>query len=134
MSDVSANSSQTEKPWRFAKGQSGNPSGRPKLPPELRELAKAAAPDAIKRAIALTTHSDPNVALKAINLVLDRGYGKPSQAHEISGPGGGPIQSIDLTNATDEHLEVLATVLGPLALAAGSDAEGSEEGTGETDG
>ena len=30
LSQESANSSKTDKPWLFKKGQSGNPSGRPK--------------------------------------------------------------------------------------------------------
>jgi hypothetical protein len=30
------------------------------------------------------------VALKAIEMLLDRGYGRAVQAQEISGPNGGP--------------------------------------------
>jgi hypothetical protein len=64
-------------PWK--PGQSGNPAGRAKLPKEMVELAQAATPKAIRRAIALMEHEDGNIALKAVNTVLDRAYGKPAQ-------------------------------------------------------
>lgn len=63
----------------FAKGQSGNPGGRPKLPAELRERAQAVTADMLDVLIALAR--DPvqsgAVRVSAANSVLDRGHGRP---------------------------------------------------------
>jgi len=39
-----------------------------------------------------------------------------------SGPKGGPIQTVDLTNMTEEQLNALEAIFGPLAGAGGDDA------------
>ncbi len=76
----------------FQPGQSGNPSGRPKMDPALRQKLKEAVGPALERAISLIGSQDENIALKAVNLVLDRALGKPAQALEHSGPDGEAIQ------------------------------------------
>jgi hypothetical protein len=72
----------------FKKGQSGNPSGRPKQDPAIRELARIHSVRAMERAVELIESKDENVALKAVNTVLDRAYGKPSQPIDGDGEGG----------------------------------------------
>ena len=74
--------------YRFQKGQSGNPGGRKKTPPEIREMAKIAAPDAMRRAIDELKNPDAKVALRAVEIVLDRAYGKPTQPVDGDGEGG----------------------------------------------
>lgn len=49
-----------------------------------------------------------------------------TQHHRHAGPNGGPIQTVDLTSATDEQLSALAALFGPLAAAGGDD--GADKG------
>lgn len=50
-----------------------------------------------------------------------------AKAIRHEGPGGGPLQIVDLTNATDEQLAALETIFGPLAATV-SDDEGDQGG------
>ena len=64
----------------FQPGQSGNPGGRPAIVGELRELARAHAPEAIAELARLAKDAKSETArIAAIKELLDRGYGKPTQ-------------------------------------------------------
>ena len=64
----------------FQPGQSGNPAGRPKAAAELRELARAHAPEAITELARLAKDAKSETArIAAIRELLDRAYGKPTQ-------------------------------------------------------
>jgi hypothetical protein len=67
---------------RFAKGVSGNPSGRAKLSPELRAMLQDNSEKAIKAIVRFVDDADPRIALKAAELLLDRNFGKPQTASE----------------------------------------------------
>ena len=45
--------------------------------------------------------------ISAANALLDRGFGRPLQAVEMSGPEGGPIQTIDPSRMSTEALQEL---------------------------
>ena len=76
----------------------------------------------VKRLVAIASSetSSESAAVAAIRELLDRGYGKPTQAHEHGGVGGGPI-AVDLTGASDAQLAALSAVFGPLAAASADD-------------
>ena len=64
---------------QFKKGQSGNPSGRPKEIEEVRNLARAHTTAAINRLVQLMADDSGRVAVAACQALLDRGWGKPTQ-------------------------------------------------------
>jgi hypothetical protein len=68
----------------FVKGQSGNPGGRPKGIKELTELARANSKTAFERIVAMLDSPDERVVLAAAQEILNRGYGKPSQAVDVT--------------------------------------------------
>jgi hypothetical protein len=67
---------------RLKPGHTANPSGRPRVVAELRDLARAHTPDALKRLVELLQSRNEQTALAAARELLDRGYGKPVQSVE----------------------------------------------------
>ena len=58
------------------------------------ELARAHTEIALETLVRIATKSESDAAaVAASNSLLDRGYGKPSQAIEHTGKDGGPIQT-----------------------------------------
>ena len=75
-------------------GQALNPSGRPKMPAEVREAAMALTPDAIRTLgeVMLNPLVPPGVRVTAAEKILDRALGKPAQ-------------TVDVTNRKDDALD-----------------------------
>ena len=63
----------------FKPGESGNPSGRPKESPEIKELARALGPEAIAKLAEFMRGEDSKLAKAAADSLLDRGFGRPAQ-------------------------------------------------------
>ena len=80
--------------------QGGRKKGTPnKSTAEIKELAQTYSTDALKTlAMIMLTSENDTAKIAAAKELLDRGYGKPTQAMEHSGPDGGPVvvQRIEL--------------------------------------
>lgn len=62
-------------PWK--KGVSGNPSGRPKTPEEVRDAFRAASAQAVRVLVDIMANGkSEQTRVKAAEVVLDRAYGK----------------------------------------------------------
>jgi Family of unknown function (DUF5681) len=110
----------------FKKGQSGNPGGKPKrfaeLPPEakaeaiqaihdVKAAAKAESADAIKTLkTVMNNESAPSAArVGAAIAILDRGWGKPTQAVEAN------VNIFD--QMTDDEQRIMLAALAALKAA-----------------
>jgi hypothetical protein len=71
---------------KFAKGQSGNPGGRPKALGDLRELSRAHTGAAVEVLVCVMNDADaaPSARVGAASALLDRGWGRPVQSIDAS--------------------------------------------------
>ncbi len=83
-------SKQANNRGQFRKGKSGNPGGRPKSTGDLRKLAQTNTEAAVERLVFWMQSTNAKASVSACAALLDRGWGKPSQA--ITGEDGGPVK------------------------------------------
>lgn len=97
------------KPW--AKGVSGNPGGRRRMPEEVKKILADAAPEVAKALVATAKNRKSRDHVKAAIHVMDRVYGKVPDKIQHSGDGGGPITLAALKDLSDEELVARATAV-----------------------
>ena len=70
----------------FRPGQSGNPNGRPKVVADVQNAAREHSTEAIKTLSDIMNNpkAPPAARISAACALLDRGYGKPSQAFDAT--------------------------------------------------
>ena len=73
---------------------------------------------------------DPRTAIAAISEANKMQGSHAPAKRELSGPNGGPIPTVDLTNVSDDDLNRLESIFGPLAGSAGDDADEDQAGEG----
>ena len=70
---------------RFVKGQSGNKQGRQKIPEDIKQAFRSLAPDCCRVLCSIVNDESARHAdrIKAAEVILDRGWGKPVQSVDL---------------------------------------------------
>jgi hypothetical protein len=82
----------------FEEGKSGNPGGRPKENARIKKAAQVHGDMAIERLAHWAQSDNARASVAAAQALLDRGFGKPEQAHKHSGM---------IASTHEEHLKQL---------------------------
>lgn len=109
----------------FAPGRSGNPGGRPRIPEDVKALARTYTREAITTAAEIMRNPEETgtARMSAVNCILDRAWGKPAQ-HITVDPVG------DLTD--DELGTELAAAIEQLRHLGRAGASAAADDGGET--
>lgn len=92
------------KPGTFQKGMSGNPAGRPKIPDDVKDAARQYTVEAIDRLAAWMRTDNPKASVTATVALLNRAWGMPGQAVEMTGKDGGPLQVEDARKPIEAYV------------------------------
>ncbi len=86
----------------WAPGQSGNPGGRPRYDPVLRDRCREFTTEAVETLVEIMRDVDasPSARSNAVQQILDRGWGKAVTAMEIDDRRTGGL--VDILTQTDE--------------------------------
>jgi len=85
---------------KFAPGHSGNPTGRPPVPPEIQEMLCSLVEPAARAIAEALQGNDPRLKLIAAQEVFNRVYGKAPASVEFKGLDAGAAHIAALTALT----------------------------------
>ncbi len=96
----------------WTKGKGGNPGGRPKVFGEVKELARTFMYNGgFERLFELATNAaNDSVKLKAVELIMGYGFGKPSQKLELAGEVKTNL-GVDITKIPVTELKQIRDIL-----------------------
>lgn len=105
----------------WAKGQSGNPGGRPRIPDSVREAARRHTVEALDvlAEIASDEKAPPSARVQASQALLDRAWGRPTQHLEAQ---VGPLDGL-----SEREQRTLLSVLSAIADEESEDEPGDSE-------
>lgn len=88
---------------KFAKGVSGNPGGRPKMLEAFTQLAQEHSEAALMAVVDILNDPDARTVdrLRAADIILDRGLGKPLQSSQIDFEGDIQGRMIEVVFSSD---------------------------------
>jgi hypothetical protein len=99
----------------FVPGQSGNASGRPKLPPDVKawltENKGRLTVKALERLEAWIDSGDEKASPAMIRVWLSKVIPDAAIAIELSGPDGQPVSTLDYSKLSVEQLRQLKVIL-----------------------
>ena len=112
----------------FQPGQSGNPSGRPKMPEGLKaRITKLASKEAVDVLEAALKDSDPKVKLQAAAMLMDRAWGKAITPSDVKVTNGD--LNADHLRALQSRMKQRPDTPG-LAVVAGTDHDTDDQAAG----
>lgn len=76
---------------KFVRGNRANPGGRPKAAISLEALTSCVSEDELRLMVRKLVELSLAGDLKAMEMLLDRIYGKPQQRTELTGMDGAPL-------------------------------------------
>lgn len=95
----------------FSKGRSGNPGGRPKVPDDVREAARALTHDALATLaqVMRDKRSPASARVSAANSLLDRAWGRPESSADLrlaglAGATSARVATVDTSHMTPEQV------------------------------
>ena len=85
----------------------------------LAELAQAHTDTALSALVEVAQSGSDSARVAAAVAILDRGWGRPLQATELSGPDGGPVQIEQVERDADEFASRVLRLASARGLAPG---------------